>query len=97
MHDIEKFLQLKPANRKTQLTALRHFFAWAKAHRVILVNPTRGVLARESRGFRGPTLDLTTQRSLFRRWTTDAGAHPHEALVGLLASCTAPPARNCAG
>lgn len=85
IHDIEEFLQLKHNNRKSQLTALRHFFAWAKANRVVLVNPTRDLAAREPRGFRGPTLDLAAQRELFRRWTTEAGVHPHEALVGLLA------------
>jgi hypothetical protein len=43
------------------------------------------VIARELRNFRGATLDLTIQRELFRRWTTDPAVHPHEALVGLLA------------
>ncbi len=28
---------------------------------------------------------MTEQRRLFRRWTTDRDAHPHECLVGLLA------------
>jgi len=73
------------SDRKSSLTALRHFFAWAKAHHVVLVNPTRGVTAREPRGFRGSTLDLPAQRKLFRRWTTDPDVHPHEAMVGLLA------------
>lgn len=83
--DVEEFLAGRPAHRKSSLTALRHFFAWAKAHRVILANPTRGVTAREPRGFRGTTLDLPAQRDLFRRWTTNPDVHPHEALVGLLA------------
>lgn len=83
--DVEEFLADRPAYRKSQLTALRHFFAWAKAHHVILVNPTRGVIAREPRGFRGTTLELSAQRELFRRWTTDPAVHPHEAMVGLLA------------
>jgi integrase len=30
-------------------------------------------------------LTITQQRGLFRRWNADPAAHPHEALVGLLA------------
>lgn len=83
--DIEEFLAGRPAYRKSRLIALRHFFAWARAHHVILINPARDIAAREPRGFRGTTLDLPAQRELFRRWTADPGVHPHEAMVGLLA------------
>jgi len=85
VHDIEAFLATRPANRKTVLTALRQFFAWARAAKLILADPTRGLTAREYRGFRGPTASLALQRQLFRRWTTTDGLHPHEALTGLLA------------
>ncbi len=38
-----------------------------------------------ARGFTGQTIALDQQRALFRRWTTGPGAHPHEALLGILA------------
>jgi site-specific recombinase XerD len=85
VHDIEAFLSTKPANRKSTLTGLKHFFAWARTAKLILADPTRGLTAREPRGFRGPTADLDLQRQLFRRWTASDGVHPHEALTGLLA------------
>jgi site-specific recombinase XerD len=85
VHDIEAFLAARPANRKSRLAALRQFFAWARASRLILADPTRGLTAREPRGFRGPTAGLALQRQLFRRWTTGQAAHPHECLTGLLA------------
>jgi site-specific recombinase XerD len=85
VHDIEAFLGTRPASRRSRLTALRHFFTWARASKLVLVDPTRGLTAREPRGFRGPTVGLALQRQLFRRWTTNPGAHPHEALTGLLA------------
>ncbi len=83
--DIEAFLRVAPANRRHRLAALRQFFAWARANRVVLVDPTGGLTAREPRGYRGPVLTVAQQRALFRRWTGDPAAHPHEALVGLLA------------
>ena len=55
MHDIEAFLATRPANRKSRLTALRQFFAWARTRKLVLADPTRGLTAREPRGFRGPT------------------------------------------
>jgi site-specific recombinase XerD len=85
VHDIEAFLATRPANRKSRLTALRQFFAWARTRKLVLADPARGLTAREPRGFRGPTAALTLQRQLFRRWTTTGAAHPHEALTGLLA------------
>jgi hypothetical protein len=51
----------------------------------MLVDPTKGLPAKESNAFRGRTLTLNQQRTLFRRWTTDTDVHPHEALVGMLA------------
>ena len=85
VHDIEAFLQLRPANRRATLTGLRQFFGWARSGKLILINPVTGLSAREARGFRGPTAGLSLQRELFRRWTIDPGVHPHEAVTGLLA------------
>lgn len=85
VHDIEAFLASRPANRKSRLAALRQFFSWARTSKLILADPTRGLTAREPRGFRGPTASLALQRQLFRRWTAGHTAHPHECLTGLLA------------
>ena len=85
VHDIEAFLATRPASRRSRLTALRHFFTWARASKLVLTNPARGLSARQPRGYHGPTLTLELQRDLFRRWTTTGGVHPHEALTGLLA------------
>jgi hypothetical protein len=85
VHDIEAFLTTLPKARKRRLIVLRQFFAFARSHRIVLVDPTRGLTARESNAFRGRTLTLDQQRELFRRWTTNEHVHPHEALVGLLA------------
>ncbi|MGH3122844.1 MAG: hypothetical protein ACRDND_17735, partial [Streptosporangiaceae bacterium] len=84
VHDIEAFLASRPASRPSRLTALRHFFTWARASKLVLTDPTRGLSARQPRGYRGPTAPLELQRQLFRRWTTADGVHPHEALTGLL-------------
>jgi site-specific recombinase XerD len=85
VHDIEAFLALSPGRRKSRLTALRQFFRFARHRRIVLVDPTNGLTAHQPWGFRGRTVDLATQRELFRRWTTATDVHPHEALVGLLA------------
>lgn len=84
VHDVEAFLAARPANRKSTLTGLRQFFAWARTRKLILADPTRGLAAREPRSYRGPTVSLDRQRQLFRCWTT-SDVHPHEALTGLLA------------
>lgn len=83
VHDIEAFLAVLPATRRRRLTALRQFFRFARTQRILLVDPTRGLTANQSRGFRGQTLTLDEQRGLFRRWTTDPRIHPHEALLGI--------------
>lgn len=83
--DLEAFLAQKPLSRGRRRSVLRQFFRWAKAQRVVLVNPTTGLSSGRIRGFRGRTLSLAEQRHLFRRWSTDPDAHPHECLVGLLA------------
>jgi integrase len=83
--DIEAFLVDLPKSRKRRLTVLRQFFRVARDRRLVLVDPTKGLSAKESTSFRGRTLTLDQQRALFRRWTTDTDIHPHEALVGMLA------------
>lgn len=83
--DVEAFLADPPKSRKRRLGVLRQFFAHARANRLVLIDPTRGLSAKEPRGFRGQALTLGQQRALFRRWTTDADVHPHECLVGILA------------
>lgn len=82
--DIEAFLASRPAIRRSRLTTLRHFFTWAKTSKLVLTDPTRGLTARQPRGYHGPTAPLGLQRQLYHRWTTASGVHPHEALAGLL-------------
>ena len=85
VHDIEAFLGTLPRRRKRRLAVMRHFFRFARSRKVILADPTRGPTAREPRGFAGRTLLLDKQCELFRRWTTGCDAHPHEALLNILA------------
>ncbi len=83
--DVEAFLALHPSIRAHRLAGLHQFFAYATRCHLILIDPTRGLSAPQPWGFRGRSLTLGQQKTLFRRWTTDPGVHPHEALVGLLA------------
>jgi site-specific recombinase XerD len=83
--DIEEFLTLQPNNRPRRLTVLRQFFRFARTHRLVLIDPTRDLARKQSKGFRSKTLTIDRQRLLFRRWTTNPTVHPHEALVGTLA------------
>jgi hypothetical protein len=83
VHDVEAFLATCPVGRPKHLTALRQFFTWAKASKLVLTDPARGLSARQPRGYHGPTVPLEFQRRLFRRWTTGV-VHPHEAPTGLL-------------
>jgi site-specific recombinase XerD len=92
--DLEAFLALRPASRTRRLTALRSFFRWARASRLLLTDPTTGLPARQRRGYHPRTLAVAEQRRLFGRWTTDPTAHPHEALAGLLALLHATPSRE---
>jgi integrase len=85
VRDVEAFLGALPRRRKRRLTVLRQFFRFARDRKVILADPTRGLAAREPRGFTGQAVPLDTQRELFRRWTVGRDAHPHEALLGILA------------
>lgn len=83
--DVEAFLAVAPRSRQRRLGMLGVFFRWARAARVVLVDPTGRLSAPPQRGFRGEVLSRAEQRRLFRRWTTGGGAHPHECLVGVLA------------
>lgn len=83
--DIEAFLADKPLSRPRRRGVAGQFFRWAKSQRIVLTNPTIAVPNGRIGGFRGRTLSLAEQRRLFRRWTTDPDAQPHECLVGLLA------------
>lgn len=86
VHDVEAFLATAPKSRKRRLTVLRQYFRFAHRTRLILIDPTRTLQAKENNAFRGRTLTLQQQRELFRRWTsTDPDIHPHEAFVGILA------------
>jgi len=85
VHDIEAFLAALPRARKRRLTVLRQFFCFARTQKIILADPARGLTATAPRSFTGQTIALDQQRALFRRWTTSPDAHPHEALLGILA------------
>lgn len=83
--DIDAFLNSQPASRRRRLQASRQFFRWARKNKVVLVDPTKDLPGMPRRGFTGATLSLADQRRLFRRWSSGSEAHPHEALVGVLA------------
>jgi integrase len=85
VHDVEAFLGVLPRRRKRRLTVLRQFFRFARDRKIILADPSLGLAAREPRGFTGQTVSMGKRRQLFRRWTTGEDAHPHEALLGILA------------
>lgn len=85
VHDIDAFLAVLPKGRARRLTIVGQFFRFAKTHKIVLVDPARGLSAKAPKGFTGQTLTLGRQRMLFRRWTTDPAVHPHEALMGILA------------
>ncbi|MFE5587205.1 tyrosine-type recombinase/integrase [Kitasatospora sp. NPDC056531] len=85
VHDVEAFLATMPKARQRRLTVLRQYFRFARSRKVVLIDPTRGVKAEGPSGFSGTTIAVDQQRRLFRRWTTGTDAHPHEALLGILA------------
>jgi integrase len=83
---VEAFVCALPKTRTSRISLLRQFFRFARAHRIVLVNPTRGLSRSTPRGFTGTTLPLDQQRELFQRWTSaDPSVHAHEALLGILA------------
>lgn len=78
--DIETFIT---DNTGSRLASCRAFFGFARRRKLILVDPTAGIVRRAPRGFTGRLLDLAHQRRLLRRWVrTDLD--PRERLVGLL-------------
>ncbi|MFB8273437.1 hypothetical protein ACFC96_43595 [Streptomyces sp. NPDC055955] len=83
--DLESFLALNPARRASRLAGLRQFFACAHRAKAVLHNPAGPVTAVQQRGFHGPTLTPSQQRTLYRRWATSRNIHPHEAFIGLAA------------
>jgi site-specific recombinase XerD len=83
--DVEAFLAAHPRMRARHLSVLRQFFAFARTHRLVLADPTRGVPSQRERAFSGRTITLDEQRALFRRWTSHPDVHPHEALLGVFA------------
>ncbi|GAA3908298.1 hypothetical protein [Streptomyces lannensis] len=85
VHDVEAFMSTLPKGHKRRLTVLRQFFRFARSQKMLLVDPTRDLVAKETNDFHGQTLAIEQQRELFRRWTTDQHVHPHEAVMGMLA------------
>lgn len=85
VYDVEAFLNLHPKTRPRRLGVTRQFFRFARAHKIVLVDPTRSLSAGRVKGFTGRTLRRDEQRVLFRRWASPDVAHPHEALAGILA------------
>jgi hypothetical protein len=86
VYDMEAFLAGAPNARHRRLTVLRQFFRFARRFRLILIDPTVTLKAKQNNAFRGLTLTLGQQRQLFHRWTSgDPDVHPHEALIGTLA------------
>lgn len=81
---VEDFLASRPGSRARPLTSLRTFFAWARARRLVLVDPTKTLPTNAPRHFQGPVLDQARQRHLYQRWASH-DVHPHEAFIGLLA------------
>jgi len=85
--DLDAFLATiaSPASRARQLHALRAFFRWARASRIILINPARGLRPTSNIRFHGRLLSATEQQQLLHRWTADAASlHPNEPAAGLL-------------
>ena len=82
--DLESFLAGRARNRHQDTYVLRRYFAWARQRKLILIDPARPLRLGPQPGFTGTVLDTGTQRSLLRRWTSDA-THPHERMAGLLA------------
>jgi hypothetical protein len=56
--DIEAFLAGQPNNRARRLTVLGQFFRFTRSRRMVLVDPTRSVVAKRHRGFRGRTITI---------------------------------------
>ncbi|GCD99621.1 hypothetical protein [Embleya hyalina] len=85
--DLEAFLARNPARRAAWLAGMRQFFGHAHRTGHTLHDPTAPLTASQNRGFKGPSLTLDDQRTLYRRWVLnpDDDVHPHEAFIGLAA------------
>jgi site-specific recombinase XerC len=77
---IEAFITTDTSAR---LAAARSFFALARRHKLVLINPAAGIERRQAKGFAGRILDPAAQRQLLRRWA-DPSVGPIERTVGLL-------------
>jgi hypothetical protein len=82
--DLEDWISQTPKHRHQLTYVLRGFFAWAKRHKLVLVDPARPLQVGPQPGLTGTILGIETQRALFLRWT-DPTTHPHERFTGLLA------------
>ncbi|MFC7646223.1 integrase [Streptosporangium lutulentum] len=58
VHDIDAFLAVLPKGRARRLTIVGQFFRFAKTHKIVLVDPARGLSAKAPKGFTGQTLTL---------------------------------------
>lgn len=83
--DVTAFLaSFSQAVSRRYLTHLRRFFSFARAERLVLVDPTARLdRPKGQRGVASALLPLDRQRSLYARWTSAADVHPYEAFVGL--------------
>jgi hypothetical protein len=78
--DLESFLTIDVSSR---LAVIRAFFAFARRHKIVLVNPATGIERSQVKGYRGRLLTPPEQRQLVRRWAgTDIDSR--ERVVGLL-------------
>lgn len=78
--DVEAFVT---SNVSSRLATCRAFFAFTRRRKLILVDPTGGLVRKRPRGFAGTVLSREQQQRLLRRWIrTDLD--PRERTVGLL-------------
>ena len=83
---VERWVALQgPGGRGTRIAACRNFFAFARRHRLVLIDPSTHLRTGEGKGFRGRTVSRVRQRELFVRWTTTPDIDCNEALAGMLA------------
>lgn len=64
--DLENFLTPTPTARYQRTYVLRRYFAWAKAHKHVLVDPARPLRLGAQPAFTGLVLEVNTRRTLFR-------------------------------
>lgn len=83
--DVEAFLATSPTSARHRLFSLRAFFRWARANKILLVDPTKKLAPPPHTGLVGRALTRAEQKALLRRWSSANGIHPHERLVGTLA------------